>query len=152
MRTLLFLAACALAASAAPKQRDWKTGTLLETIVKGVTVGGGPIAVAQSSSGQSSNPSIDAASNMAMAAAVAANAPRTQLWQGFTIRGEGHRFMVTCPVRPKTLLAPARMPNVTVNGPIKYALEKGKFYLLDDDGREFQATVLEKALLLPPPD
>jgi hypothetical protein len=38
------------------------------------------------------------------------------------------------------------MPNVTVNGPIHYATEKGKFYMLDDDGKYFEMTVLEKAL------
>ncbi|MGO9094599.1 MAG: hypothetical protein ACLQGV_05195 [Bryobacteraceae bacterium] len=145
MRPVLFLTVCALAASAAPKQRDWKTGTLLQTEFRRVTIGGTPIAVAQSSSWQASNPAVQAGGNAAMAAAIAANAPRTLVWQHFTVRGDVYRFTVSRQGWGR------RLPNVTVNGPIKYAFEKGKFYLLDDDGREFQAVVLEKALMLPPP-
>lgn len=32
-----------------------------------------------------------------------------------------------------------------MHGPVKYSMEKGKFYLLDDDGKEFEMVVLEKA-------
>jgi len=52
--------------------------------------------------------------------------------------------MVMCPVWRN------HSPNVTVNGPVKYTMEKGKFYLLDEDGKEWQMTVLEKALLPAP--
>ena len=38
-------------------------------------------------------------------------------------------------------------PDVTLHGSVKYALVKGKFYLLDNSGKEWQMTVLEKVLL-----
>ena len=36
-----------------------------------------------------------------------------------------------------------------MNGPIKYALDKGKFCLQDEDGREFKMVIVEKALVTP---
>ena len=40
-----------------------------------------------------------------------------------------------------------KVPNVTVHGPIKYALEDGTFCFLDDYGGEFKGVGLDKALL-----
>jgi hypothetical protein len=75
---------------------------------------------------------------------MSSSAQHAQLWQGFQIEGNGYRFTVTCPIRRN------HSPNVTVNGPVKYAMEKGRFYLLDDDDKEWEMTVLEKALIAPP--
>jgi hypothetical protein len=65
--------------------------------------------------------------------------------QAFTIQGDGYSYQVERPVNPK------HPPNVTVHGPLKYAIEKGKFYILDEDGKEWEMTVLEKALVPAPP-
>ena len=68
-------------------------------------------------------------------------------WRIYVIQGEGYTFKVQCTVRPrKRLFVPAYVPNVTVNGPLHYAFEEGKFFLLDEDGKYFEMTVLEKAL------
>ncbi len=48
--------------------------------------------------------------------------------------------MVVCRIRRK------HTPNVTVSGPIHYAMDRGTFYILDEDGKYFEMTVLEKAL------
>jgi hypothetical protein len=63
-------------------------------------------------------------------------------WQYFTTRGGGYAYVVG---RAEV----GRNPNVTVNGPITYALEGTKFYILDDDGRVFQLSLSEKKLLAP---
>ena|ERR1035441_7679332 len=42
-----------------------------------------------------------------------------------------------------------RRPNVTIQGPIQYFLEKRTFYILDDDKREFKMALTVK-LLHPP--
>ena len=36
--------------------------------------------------------------------------------------------------------------NVTVNGPVKFAIEGNHMYLLDDDGREHKAKIIKKTL------
>jgi hypothetical protein len=128
---------CAISGFAAAP-RDWKTGTLVETVQKSFSTGGGSMAIAQNNSGSYAG----AAANAAMASAVAANAPRTWLMQRFTIEGSGYRYKVKCRIGKHG-------PNVTVNGPIKYAMEKGNFYILDEDGKQFEMTVMEKALMPP---
>lgn len=138
MKITTAIVLCAVSAFAAAP-RDWKTGTLVETTQTRVSTGGGPTAIAQSNSGSSAN---DAAASAAMAAAVAANAPRSWIVQGFAIEGNGYRYLVKCRIGKHG-------PNVTVNGPIKYAMEKGKFYVLDEDGKQFEMTVMEKILMLP---
>ena len=133
MNKLLLLAALAAVALTAKTPRDWKTGTLIDSAEETRTTGGsGPVAIARSNSGQNSNPSIAAAGDYAMAASIAASGPRTYTWQGFVIQGGGYVYMV------KHVMNPRHAPNVTIRGPIKFTMEKDKFYILDEDGREFQ--------------
>lgn len=141
MKITTAIVLCAVSTFAAAP-RDWKTGTLVETAQTRVSTGGGPTAIAQSNSGTDANPAMAAAANAAMAAAVAANAPRSWVVQGFAIEGNGYRYMVKCRIGKHG-------PNVTVNGPIKYAMEKGNFYVLDEDGKQFEMTVMEKILMSP---
>lgn len=62
------------------------------------------------------------------------------VWQGYRIEGNGYVFKVAYPLRKQR-------PNVTVHGPVRYALEPGgKFYMLDEDGIIFKMFVVEKAL------
>lgn len=125
---LACLLSCGL--MAAPKPRDWKTGTLEETVRTSASTQGPHVMVM--------GPGTQAA------AAAMASQPRTKVVQGYRIEGNGYSFMVACDI------IRGKVPNVTVHGPIKYAITDGTFYLLDEDGREFKATVLEKALLPPP--
>jgi hypothetical protein len=139
MKTLLLAAFSVATLLIAGSPHKWQVGTLTETAYRSQTVGGGPVAIAHSSSGQSSNPSVEAAGQYATAAAITANRARTYTWQGFTINGGGYVYIVMCPVG-------RHKPNVTVNGPVKYAFEKGKFYIQDEDGKEFSMTVLSKTI------
>lgn len=112
---------------------DWKNGTLVESADERLTSGGGgPIAIARSGGGD----------DYATAAAIAANRPRTVTERGFVIQGGGYVYMVKCRVG-------RHPPNVTIRGPIKYALEKGKFYIQDEDGREFSMVLMKKSLSSP---
>jgi len=130
MKTRIAVSLCllALGLAAAQKDRDWKMGTLEETAHAAST------APAHPTFALGGSPS-------AAAAAIATLPPRTTVLQGLRIEGNGYRFLVSCDITR------GKVPNVTVHGPIKYALEDGTFYFLDDDGREFKAVVLEKALL-----
>ena len=40
--------------------------------------------------------------------------------------------------------------NLTVNGPVKYAVEKRNLFLLDEDGKEDEATISKKVLKATP--
>ena len=123
------------------KDRAWQTGTLQETASASHTVRGADVVVMGSPAPTYGNPSVGAAQGYASsAAAVAASRSRLVRLQGYRIEGNGYSFMVYCDVT-------RRVPNVTVHGPIKYALDDGTFYFQDEDHREFKATVMEKALV-----
>jgi hypothetical protein len=62
-------------------------------------------------------------------------------WLGLRIETPGLVYQVMCAARG------GHTPDVTLHGSVKYALVKGKFYLLDNSGKEWQMTVLEKVLL-----
>lgn len=60
---------------------------------------------------------------------------------------EGERYVYTAQER---LPWPwKKAANVTVNGPVKYAIDKGRFFLLDDDGKEHELEITRKELLAP---
>ena len=72
-------------------------------------------------------------------------------WQGYAISGVGYNFLVECTYGERWMLQqPTRRPNLTVHGAVRYALEKDKFFLLDEDGYFFDMFIIEKALVLPP--
>jgi hypothetical protein len=122
---LLLLATATLAAGKHENDLDWKKGTLIATQHTREMAGA-----------SSGHPYPDIGPfrppvNTSLA---------YRTWQQFTIEGEGYSYVVVCLIYRK------HTPNVTVNGPIHYAMDKGKFYMLDDDGKYFEMTVLEKAL------
>jgi hypothetical protein len=142
MKLLCLVAAACLVASAASPKRDWKTGMLTDLSSERVLAGfGGPLAYTTPGGLLTGHPAVYATV------------------QRFVIVGEGMEWTVELQRDPGF----ARRPNLTVNGPLKYALEPAKpagrftnshperFYLLDADNREWQTTVLEKKLLAPPP-
>jgi hypothetical protein len=122
----------------AGQNREWKTGIVTQTAHATEP----PAATAPSASATV----INAAPGGNPYAVPHANLPlyrKPTTWQAFRIEGNGYRFDVMCPVHQN------HSPDVTVNGPIRYAMEKGKFYLLDEDGKEWEMTVIEKVLLVP---
>lgn len=95
--------------------------------------------------------------------AVCAPAPKRQWSEGtvtsqLTVWGRAYSFTIDsegCATRLSACYtfkvefpSPVRRPtlNVTIHGPIKYAVEKDHIYLLDDDGKEIRMIVTEKTL------
>lgn len=67
-------------------------------------------------------------------------------WERLRIVGDGYAYDVARET-------PWRKPNVTINGPIKYAIEPGgKFYITDDDQRVFEMKLQRKTLLPAAPE
>jgi len=62
----------------------------------------------------------------------------------YTIERDGYRFTVDYERLPIGGIRLLPMPNVTVHGLIKFVLEKGVFYIQDEDGKEFKLTMTEK--------
>ncbi len=125
MKTALIITLFAITLLGATK-RDWKAATLLETAHVVAPGASHQVVISASPRGPGLPPK------------------NPQHIQGFRIEGNGYRFLVACPVGRDA-------PNVTVNGTVKYSIDKGKFYLLDEDGKEFHMTVLEKTLMTPSP-
>jgi len=66
---------------------------------------------------------------------------------GYVLRGQGTEYTVALPVLPSAPPADASRPSVTIHGPIKYCYDKGRFYIEDEAGQEFEMTVLRKEAL-----
>lgn len=145
-RRLLFAFLTLITAGAhlAGKNHDWKVGTVQRSSSTRESLGGpSAIAIAQSSSGGGLAAASAEAASAAAASSAMALRSAVMVWQYLTIQGDGYVFEVGCLLR-------RHRPAVTVHGPIKYALEKGgRFYLQDEDGREFKMAVIEKVLTQP---
>lgn len=139
----LLVAACfAVSAGSPVKQRDWKNGTLIDQAevreVAGTTSMGRGTAVGP----VPGCPYCPAHSSAASQTTVVYGT-----LQGFVIKGDDMVWMVQL-LRARR---PSKQPSVTINGPLKYAYEKGRFYLLDELGREFEMRVMRKQAIPPPP-
>lgn len=65
---------------------------------------------------------------------------RSSSYASHAIDGDGYHYLLSS----QRL---SRSPNLTILGPVRFAIEKGVFYLLDDDGREHKLSILRKELL-----
>jgi len=138
---VLLLGALAVILPGATKDRAWKTGTLMEEAEEREVAGS-----------QGMNTVGGYGPPMNSQAVIYA----TRV--GYVIQGEGMGYMVSLRVLPSTILRHTKRPSVTIHGPVKYCYEKGKFYLQDEEGQEFEMTVMRKEALpaaasavVPPP-
>jgi len=68
------------------------------------------------------------------------------MWLGYGIHTESMDYLVQYLLVKKNFFGKPVRPNVTVHGPIKFAVENGALYLLDEDGLEFETVIMEKRL------
>jgi hypothetical protein len=137
----------AYCASAATPKRDWKDGTLID--VAEVREVAGTSSMAR---GASVGPPPGCTYCAARGSATGESGVVYATLQGFVIKGDDMKWMVQVRVLPRGMFHPrVSLPNVTIKGPVKYCYEKGRFYLLDEDKREFEMTVMRKEALPPPP-
>jgi hypothetical protein len=66
---------------------------------------------------------------------------------GFAIVGPDYTYLVAY----RLAGFHRKQPNIALHGMVRYAVEKGKFYILDDDGQEFRLMILQKKLPEVPP-
>lgn len=129
-RTAVILIAVAMGLTAATKPHNWKTGTLVEEAETREVAG---------STGMNHVGTYGpAVTNQAIVYATRV---------GYVIQGEGMGYMVNLRVLPPTLFRRSARPSVTIHGPIKYCYDKGKFYIQDEEGQEFEMVVMRKEAL-----
>jgi hypothetical protein len=131
-KILCLMGVASLILCAAAPKRDWKTGTLIDSKEIREVAGSRAMNQVTGSSSQSSQAVVYAE------------------LIGYVIKGEDMGWMLQYRERPASLFCRAKRPSVTINGPVKYCYAKGKFYLLDEDGQEFEMTVMRKEMLTPP--
>jgi hypothetical protein len=121
------LASARQACSALP-QRDWRTATLTATAFAVRDLGTKASVVALP--GWTGAPGI----------AVGRATREEETWEGFELDTGDLVFDAACVVQRD------RMPDVTVHGPLKYAMSQDDLYIHDRKGREFRLVVLQKSL------
>jgi len=116
-------------AHADKKDRDWKTGKVLDTESASFRTYGG------STTQGRINPDGTYSSS---------TTPAT--WNHkkyvFVIEGDEYIYVVSHVLSWRW----SKEAQVTINGPIKYAVEKKNFYLLDENNREFKMKIEKKIL------
>ncbi len=65
-----------------------------------------------------------------------------KVYQTYVVEGGGYVYVAKERLRWRW----SKPANLTVNGPLKYAIEKRKLYLLDEEGKEHEATIVKKIL------
>lgn len=131
---LLLMAAAATAVAA--NARNWQPGTLTETEQSKVKEGSTKNSNTDGTVKNRGNKT-DYSQNT-----TATTTDNYETYQTYTIQGEHKTY-----VAREHLLFPWSKPaNVTVGESVKFAVEKNKLYLLDEDGKEHKATVAKVSL------
>jgi hypothetical protein len=119
----------------AAKQRDWQDGKVLDSQRSRYfagTIGN------TSSSGTVGDGTYSGTSNGTQTAVY-------RIFETFVIEGEKYVYLAQERLRWRW----SKAANVTVNGPIKYAVEKRNLFVIDEDGKEHEMEIVKKTLRLP---
>jgi hypothetical protein len=68
-----------------------------------------------------------------------------RVYETFLIEGQTYAYLAQERLRWKW----SKPANLTVNGPVKFAVEKRKLFVVDDDGKEHQMEIIKKVLKQP---
>lgn len=66
-------------------------------------------------------------------------------YQTFLIEGETHAYLAQQRLRWRW----SKPANLTVNGPVKFAVNKRKLFVIDEDGKEHEMEIIKRVLRLP---
>ena len=137
---VVLLLALTHVAAGAEKKRDWQTGKVLDsernkyfagTVGNATTTG-----TAQTSGDYGTYQGNTSSSQIAV----------YRVYQTFLIEGETHAYLAQERLRWKW----SKPANLTVNGPVKFAVEKRKLFVIDEDGKEHEMEIVKKVLRQPP--
>jgi hypothetical protein len=132
-RVLVLALVLGHSALAAEKQRDWQTGKVLDTnrqrYFAGTIGNSNTNGVADSSGNYHGNSS---GSETAV----------YRVYESFVV--EGGQYVYLAQERLKWRWS--KPANVTVNGPVKYAIEKRKLFVMDEDNKEHEMEIVKKTI------
>jgi hypothetical protein len=138
-RRLILVDLLAGLAFGAAKQRDWQTGKVLDTQRQRYFAG------TVGSSNSSGTVDVNGDSGTYRGQSDGASTAVYRVFETFVIEGDQYVYLAQERLRWRW----SKAANVTVNGPVKYAVEKRKLYVMDEDGKEHEMEIIKKTLRLP---
>ena len=128
-----------LIASAAEKQRDWQTGKVVDSernrYFAGTIGNSNTTGTAQANGDYGTYQGTITTTHTAV----------YRVYETFIIEGETYAYVAQERLRWRW----SKPANLTVNGPVKYAVEKRKLYVVDDDGKEHEMEIVKRILKQP---
>jgi len=131
--------ALTVASQAAEKARNWHTGKVIDSQSNRYIAGTVGNANTTPGMGEPGGPfaTFPKTTNSSQRAVYRVNVT-------FTIEAEQYVYEAQERVRKSS-----RAANLTVNGPVKYAIEKRKLFVIDEDGKEHEMELVKKILREP---
>jgi hypothetical protein len=124
------------AALSAEKARNWQTGKVLDTerssYFAGTVGSGNTTGTAQTNGNYGTYQGQTNTSQTAV----------YRVYQTFAIEGDTHAYVAQERLRWKW----SKPANLTVNAPVKFAIEKRKLFVIDDDGKEHEMEIIKQVL------
>jgi hypothetical protein len=136
-RLLIFLAFSTLAL-AGPKERAWQSGKVLDSQRQRYFAG--------TVGNSNTTGTVDSSGNYHGNSSGGETAVY-RVVEDFVIEGEQYVYLAQEHLRWRW----SKAANVTVNGPVKYAVEKRKLYVMDEDGKEHEMEIVKKTLRVTDP-
>lgn len=134
--TLLLLTVATTAAIGAQRQRDWQTGKVLDSqrsrYFAGTVGNANTTGTAQANGDYGTYQGHTNTSQTAV----------YRTYETFLIEGDTYAYLAQERLRWKW----SKPANLTVNGPVKFAVEKRKLFVIDEDGKEHEMEIVKKVL------
>ena len=124
---------------AAEKQRDWQTGKVLDS--QRSRYFAGTIGSANTTGTAQANGNYGTYQGNTNTSQTAVY----RVYETFLIEGETHAYLAQERLRWRW----SKPANLTVNGPVKFAVEKRKLFVIDEDGKEHEMEIVKKVLREP---
>ncbi len=125
--------------AAAEKSRDWQTGKVLDSqrnrYFAGTVGNANTTGTAQANGNYGTYQGNTNSSQTAV----------YRVYETFFIEGDTYAYLAQERLRWKW----SKPANLTINGPVKYAVEKRKLFVIDEDGKEHEMEIEKKILRQP---
>ena len=126
-------------AAGAEKVRDWQTGKVLDSersrYFAGTVGSANTTGTAQANGNYGTYQGNTNSSQTAV----------YRVFETFLIEGDTYAYLAQERLRWRW----SKAANLTVNGPVKYAVEKRKLFVIDEDGKEHEMEIVKKILRQP---
>lgn len=147
-RWLFVLSLMMVSVFAAKKERDWQTGTLLDADRSRIYLG--TYTQTQANANTRTTGTLNthgpygtySGQGTTEAQATTTSTPRYALQSVYLIESPQYTYVVERILKFRW----NKEARLVVNGPVRFAVEKGTMYLLDEDGREHKSKIVRQVL------